>query len=236
MGQPEEIEIRKVAMRPFECYFLAKGFLGENYWLLFGITFVALMLGGMVPLVLIGPAYAGIAICLIAQAKEEPVLFEDLFKGFDYFGPSLIASLVYVGGVAVLAIPFLVALMAGVMMKGLPDASFMILGVLLICMSLGYFMLVVSISMMVFIFAIFLIVDKKIDGWPAIKYAMRGVIRNFWGIVWSSLAGQLIYFVGAMLCLFPALLTIPVIVAGHFIAYWKIYGLQSSGVVTAQEV
>ena len=235
MGQPKDIEVRKVAIGPFKCYLEGKEFLGETYWLFFGISFVALILGGLVPLILIGPAYAGIAICLLARARNEPMVFEHVFKGFDYFGPSLIASLIYVGGVMVLAIPFLVILMSGVIMMGSQDALLMMIAGVLLCLATGYWLFVVSMSMMVFIFAIFLIVDKKMDGWPAIQYAMKGVSKNFWGIVGTSIAGQVIYFVGAMLCFFPALLAIPIIFTGHFVAYWKIYGVQSSNVVMAEE-
>ena len=66
----------------------------DQYWLLFAITLVGMLVGSAVPVVLVGPAICGIYLCLFQKIDGKPVVFESLFKGFDYFMASLIVSIV----------------------------------------------------------------------------------------------------------------------------------------------
>ena len=65
-----------------------------QYWLFVGMTFVAFFIGSAVPFgILMGPMMCGIYLTCFAQRRREPVEFGLLFKGFDFFGPSVIATL-----------------------------------------------------------------------------------------------------------------------------------------------
>lgn len=234
MGEPRSVEVRKVKLGPLKCYFEAKDFLGDQYWLFLGMCFVSLMIAGFVPVLLIGPAYAGIAICFLARANNEQVVFDRVFKGFDYFGPSLIASLLYVGATMVLFIPVFVAMMAGVVMMGSQEAALVVPGLLIVMLALAFWMFVIAVSTMVFMFAILLIVDKKMDPWPATLLATKAVFKNLMGVLGTASVGQVIYFVGAMMCFVPGILALPIVFGGHFIAYWKIFGVESSSVANSR--
>ena len=85
-------------------------------------------------------------------------------------------------------------------------------------------------------FAALLIVDKKLDGPAAMLYAWKGMLKNFWGVLGCSIVGQLMVFVGTMLCFVPGLLAIPIFLAGHFMAYRKIFGVQKSEPVMAEPI
>ena len=51
-----------------------------------------MLIGGAVPVVLIGPMMCGLYLCLFAKMRGEPVEFGMLFKGFDYFVQGLVAA------------------------------------------------------------------------------------------------------------------------------------------------
>ena len=148
MAKPRGVTVRKVKIEPFKCYFQAKEFLGDQYWLFFGICFVGLLISGFVPVLLIGPGYAGIAICFLTRANKQPVVFDQVFKGFDYFGPTLIASLVHVGGCIILFIPFAIALIVAAVLLSTQEAAMIIPAILLYVIAMAYWMVVVSIATM----------------------------------------------------------------------------------------
>ena len=228
-----EIEIRKVQIGPVKCYLDAKDFLGDQYWLFFGICFVAIILAGVVPIFVMGPAYAGMLLCMTMRARGEQVTFETLFKGFDFYLPSLIVTLIYMGAVIVLAIPFISMLIGGIALVAIENGRFILIGIPVVFLATAYWMIVLSILIMVYTFAICLVVDKKMDGWPAMAAATKGVCLNFFGVAGTSFVGQAEYFIGAMMCFIPGLLVTPIVFTGHFIAYWKIFGIRASDTIVA---
>jgi uncharacterized membrane protein len=80
-----------------------------NYVLL---ALVFMVLNGAVPLILQGPLLAGFHIFCIKKTLNRPAELADLFKGFDYFVPALVASLLIslfvLGGTLLCIIPGLV--------------------------------------------------------------------------------------------------------------------------------
>jgi len=232
----KQIEVRKVKLGPLKSYFEGFDFLAGQYWSFVGICFAALMLAGLVPLVLIGPAYAGISICFLNHARQRTVKFEDIFKGFDYFMPSFIASLFYVGSTLIAFVPFIFCFIGGFVMLGAPEQNLIVPGFLLIGIGIVYWFIIISFILIVFMFAILLVVDKGVDGTKAFQLAVKGVGKNFWGVLGCAVVGQVVYVIAAMFCFFPAILYLPIMMAGHFVAYWKIFGIETDEAVVAQAV
>jgi uncharacterized membrane protein len=228
MGYPKEIVVRKAIIGPVKCYLEGKELLGPSYWTFLGICLLGSIIAGAVPVVLLGPAYCGIALCFLTRARGEQVVFDQLFKGFDYFMPGLIATLIYVGAFIVLVIPFLIALLLGSFMISTQDGILPVLGGFILTIAYVSWILLAIVGWIVYMFATMLIVDKKLDGLPAMQYALKGVLRNFWGLLGTVLVGQLMMMGGMMLCIVPAFLLIPILFAGHFMAYWKIFGVEAS--------
>lgn len=234
MGYSKHVEARKVSLGPLRCYLEGKDLLGETYWLFLGICLLGALIGGLIPVVLLGPAYCGIAICFLSRARGEHVVLDQLFKGFDYFVPGLIATLVYVGVFMVLFIPFIIMFIAGTAMISSGEAILGLVGGCLLAFTYISWILLAIIGWMVYIFATIMIVDKKVDGLPAMQYAFKGVLKNFWGVVGTMIVGQLMLMAGMMMCFVPGILLIPMIFAGHFMAYWKIFGIESDQPVVAE--
>src|SRR2546425_757396 len=77
---------------PVECLNAGWAAIKDRYWLFLGMTLVATLIGGAVPIVLIGPMMCGLYMCLLAKMRGESIEFGLLFKGFDYFVPGLVAA------------------------------------------------------------------------------------------------------------------------------------------------
>ena len=79
---------------PVECLKAGWAAIKDRYWLFLGVTLVATLLGGAVPIVLIGPMMCGLYMCLLAKMRGEPIEFDpfldpDPFPGFELDEPSL---------------------------------------------------------------------------------------------------------------------------------------------------
>src|SRR5438132_3051841 len=71
------------------------------------MTVVGILIGSAVPLgILMGPMMCGIFLALFNQMRCDSVEFSTLFKGFDYFGQSLIASLLHFIPIVIVMLPF----------------------------------------------------------------------------------------------------------------------------------
>lgn len=236
MGFDSKVTIRKAKISPIGCYIEGKELLGSQYGLFLGICLVGLLIGGAVPLVLYGPAFCGIALCYIKLAKGEQVAFEHLFKGFDYFVQGLIATLVYIGVTMLLIIPYSILFFILVAAMATEQAILMLVAGVLLAVVYASWFLLIGLASMVFMFASFLIVDKKMDGWPAMKLAFQGTMKNFWGLLAYAIVGQIAVIIGAIMCIVPAFLMIPILFAGHFVTYRKIFGLEKSAPVMAEPI
>ena len=222
---------RKTRIGPLACYTEGKKFLGEDYFTFLGIALVGSMISGLVPLVLMGPMLCGITICLLKRSRGEPMVFDQLFKGFDYFVPGLIAVLCYTGVVLVSMIPFFMILLGGIVMINLGDDAIGAAGVIMIALDyVGLFVFALPFQFTI-IFACALVVDRKMDGWPAFKLACQGTRGNFSQLLGCAIVGQLILMIAVMMCVVPIIFAIPIVFAGHFMAYQKIFGLVEKPII-----
>ena len=97
MNAPSDtIEFRSGVVKPVECLKAGLELVRSQYWLFVGIVAVGMIIASLVPLgILMGPMMCGIYLALFKQRRDQPVEFGDVFKGFDYFGDSLIAALLH---------------------------------------------------------------------------------------------------------------------------------------------
>src|SRR6266850_7159902 len=100
------IEFRRNAVQPMECLRAGFELIKSQYWLFVGMTAVGVIIGSVVPLgILMGPMMCGIYLALFQTRRGQPIEFGTLFKGFDYFGDSLIATLLHIIPVIVIIVP-----------------------------------------------------------------------------------------------------------------------------------
>jgi uncharacterized membrane protein len=230
----DQIEFRRNAVQPIEC--IQRGFdlIKSQYWLFVGITIVGMLIGAVVPLgILMGPMMCGIYLALLQTRRGRPIEFGTLFKGFDFFGDSLIATLLHLVPVIVILIPsymIFLAFYVGFIVTmsqshGEPNPA-AILGfvgfIFVFWIAIVVVLIVVSIA---FIFAYPLIVDRRLSGLNAVKLSIRAAMANFSRLLGMLLLTFLMNLVGALFCYVGALLVAPISLAAIAMAYEQVFGL-----------
>src|SRR5207253_1143717 len=89
---PDHSEFRRGVIAPLECIKEGWALIKDQYWLFFGISIVGMLVGGVVPVVLLGPMMVGIFLCLQQRQRNQPVEFGTLFKGFEQFVQGLVVA------------------------------------------------------------------------------------------------------------------------------------------------
>ncbi|MEP6705904.1 MAG: hypothetical protein ABJC05_00210 [Pyrinomonadaceae bacterium] len=223
-------EFRKASIKPVECLKEAYALIKDQYWLFLGITVVGLLIGGAVPIVIIGPMMCGIYMCLLQRMRGEEVKFETLFKGFDFFTPSLIASLIQfvpimiiVFGCYILFFAMFIGLAAsqGGSGGGNPVAAMGI--IVLMFVFVFVLVLVVALIQGFFIFIYPLIVDKKLSGVDAVKTSIRAVRANLGGVFGVVLLNLGVSLLGVLCCYVGAFFVLPVTMASQAVLYRKVF-------------
>lgn len=227
-----DIPFRRAAVEPVECIKGGLDLIRNQYWLFVGMTLIGILIGSAVPIVLIGPMMCGLNLAFFKTRRGEPIEFGTLFKGFDYFGQSVIATLLHTIPVILIVIPayilfyvFVFVSMAAAGAGGEPNpAAFF--GVMAM---FGLFWLVVMVIIIIisvgFTFVYPLIVDRKLQAIDAVKLSFRAALANFWRILGMMLLTGLMNIVGVLACYVGAFFVMPIGYAAIAKAYEQVFGL-----------
>jgi large-conductance mechanosensitive channel len=230
MGEAEAPFLRGV-VRPVECIRAGWDLVKDNYWLILGITLVGNLIAAAVPFgILAGPMMCGIYYCLIRKQRGRPIKFEMLFKGFDHFVQSLIATLIMLVPLLVILIPGYIVVIAILFatMRPAPGggpapppspAPFLI--------AYGAFMLLVilvSIVVAVLFFFVYpLIIDRKLSGVQAVKTSFKAAMGNLGGVLGLVLLNFVLTFVGLLACYVGAFFVMPIHFGAIAVAYRQVF-------------
>jgi hypothetical protein len=225
LSGPSRRDFVRGAVRPIQCWKAGWELIKNDYWLFLGISLVGTLIAGAVPLaILLGPMMCGIYICLLRLRRGRRIKFEMLFRGFDHFLPSLIATLIMIVPIIIVVIPayviFFVVVMSGAPKQGgPPNADFgwtVIAGMGIFYAILFLLSLVVSV---LFFFIYPLIVDRGLSGPQAVMTSMRAAMGNFGGVLGIVLLNMLFGLIGLLACCVGAWLVMPVHYAAVIEAY-----------------
>ena len=226
-----EIPYKEKAVDPIECIKAGWQLIKPQYWLFVGMGLVALIIGSAVPLgILMGPMLCGIYLACFAQRRREPVEFGLLFKGFEVFGPIVIAMLLHAIPIVAILIPtyvlFYASLLVAVAAQGDDPNPAAVLGVLatfsLIALVVSLLLIIISIG---FTFAFPLIADRRLKGFDAVKLSFKAAMANFWRLLAMSLLTTVINLVGFAFCGFGLYLVMPISYGAIASAYESVFGL-----------
>lgn len=228
---PETTEFRTGVIAPMECLKEGWALIKDQYGLFLGIVFVGVFIGGVVPIVLIGPMMVGIYLCFFRKMRGEAVEFGTLFKGFDYFAQSLIVSLLQMIPVVIVLIPsyviFFVVMMASMPKGGRvdPDESasflFTLLGLELVFV---FVILIVALAVGIFfMFSFPLVADRNMPGLDAVKLSIKAGKANVGGIVGLLLLNMGLGILGVLACYVGVFFLMPVSLASYSIAYRRVF-------------
>ena len=228
-----EIPFRRNAVEPMQCIKGGWEMIKNQYWLFVGMSLVAILVGSAVPLgILLGPMMCGLYLTLFKARRGESIEFGTLFKGFDYFGQSVIAALLHVIPIIAIVVPayllFYVSIFVSMAAQGAGDepnpAAF--LGVMAM---FGLFWLVVMIVILIltigFTFAYPLIVDRKLQGFDAVKLSFKAAFGNFWRLLGMMLITSVLSILGILACYVGMFLVMPIGYAAIAKAYEQVFGL-----------
>ena len=220
----EPVTVQRGVISPIQCYQEGWELIKDEYWVIFAASAVGMLLGSIVPFgILLGPMMCGIYLIMLRRMRGETVLVDHLFKGFEWFGPSLVTFLLTLVAVMVMFVPVgivvAVAAVAGHAVGGEEAAA--LAGVLI--GSLGLFA-VMGLGTL-FTFAYPLIVEHDLDAMDALKLSAQGGMANLPGLVGLFLLNIALSLVGTCFFLVGSYLVMPLSFAALAVAYKKVYGL-----------
>jgi len=227
------IPFNRGAVEPIACISGAWDLVKSNYWLFVAICLVAMLIGGAIPIILVGPMTCGLFISFFKARRREPLEFGTLFKGFDFFGPGVIASLLHTLPILAIVVPgyilFYVFFVVSIAVQGASGndpnpAAFAGLFGLFGLFWLAAMLVIIFISIG-FAFAYPLIVDRKLSGVDAVKLSFKAAIANFWRLLGMMLLTGLINMLGVLCCYFGIFLVFPITYGAMAIAYEQVFGL-----------
>ena len=175
----------------------------ENFGILVLASLIAVVVSGITVGILAGPMAAGVLLIVfqLYDRKEPQPEVGTLLKGFDFFLNSFLFFVIW--GVAILVASLILGL---VPFFGQLASIF-----------------VVFVAHALLMFGIFLIVDKKMEFWPASVESFNMVKRNFWPFLGFSIVSNLIGSIGALACGIGVVFTLPIQVCILTVAYREIF-------------
>lgn len=227
------VSFQRNAVNPVECMKGGWNLIKGQYWLIFGMALVAWMIGAAIPLgILVGPMMCGMFLSFFKLRRGEPIEFGTLFKGFDSFGPSVIATLIHVIPVLLIVVPsyilfYLFFIVAMVAQGGEEPNGLVILS--MFAMFALFWIVVVAVVMIVsiaFMFVYPLIVDRGLQGFDAVKLSFKAAMANFWRLLGLIMLNFLLSLAGLLLCMVGIYFVMPVGYAAIAIAYEQVFGLR----------
>ena len=176
----------------------------QNFKTLVLATIFVVVIGAVTAGILAGPMLAGLALVILdlRDRKEPRPEAGMVFKGFDYFAHSFLFVTVWGIGIFIASI---------------------ILGVLPVIGHLAS--LFVAYAAQAFLmFGLFLIVDRRMEFWPASMESINTVKSNFWPFFGLSLVAGIIGSFGVIAFGVGVVFTIPIQGCILTVAYRKFYG------------
>ena len=229
-----QITFRRNVVEPIGCISAAWAMVKDQYWLFVGMCAVGLLIGGAVPLgILTGPMMCGLYMSFFNVRRGRPIEFGTLFKGFDYFGPSLVATLLHMVPIVIIIVPaYLFFYVTMIVSMGVaaqsgdnaaPAAMFGVMGFfILFWIAMMIIIIFISIG---FTFTYPLIVDRKLGALDAIKWSFKAAFGNFWRLLGMYLLTGLLAMGGLVLCYVGVFLVFPIMYGAVAIAYERVFGL-----------
>lgn len=236
MTNPSQIPFQRNVVQPVECLKGGWNLIKDQYWLIFAMWLVGWMIASAVPLgILMGPMMCGLFLAFFKIRRGQPIEFGTLFKGFDYFGQSVLATLLHVIPILAIVIPsyilfyvfFLVAMVAQGGDEPNPAAM---LGVMV--MLALFWIVVIAIIMVVsigFTFVYPLIVDRGVQGFDAVKLSFKAAMANFSRLFGLVILSFFLNLAGLLLCIVGVYFVLPIGYAAIAVAYEQVFGLAEPG-------
>ncbi|NNF00345.1 MAG: hypothetical protein HKN25_15095 [Pyrinomonadaceae bacterium] len=222
-----EIEFKTGVIKPYECMKEGWELIKPQFWLIFGITFVGILIASFVPFgIALGAMFCGIYIPIFKLMEGEEAKFEDLFQGFSYFVPGLVATLVLIIPAFILTVISYIPLIIfqiRLAQNPNPDPNELFVFFAFVLVDMIVIWLVLGCIHAFLFFAYPLIVEHKLGGWEAFKLSAKAVWKNLSGVVGFITLEIVLGILGYLACMIGVYFTLPVMFAGALVAYRKVF-------------
>ncbi|HET9528173.1 MAG TPA: hypothetical protein VFO99_18495 [Pyrinomonadaceae bacterium] len=233
MATVPQIAFQRNAVRPLECFKGGWNLIKNQYWLILGMCIVGWMVAAAVPLgILMGPMMCGIYLTFFKMRRGEPIEFGTMFKGFDYLGQSIVATLLHVIPILLIVVPayilFYVFFFVAMVAQGGREPNGLAMLAVFAVFAL-FWIVVIAVIMFIsigFMFVYPLIVDRGLQGLDAVKLSFRGALANFWGLLGMVGLNFLLSIAGVLLCFVGVYFVLPISYSAIAIAYEQVFGLR----------
>jgi hypothetical protein len=216
-------DFRKGVINPVEC--VKEGFelIKKDYWLLFAIALVGGLIGGVTMYILAGAMICGIMFAYLKAIDGKPVLFDDLWKGMNYFGPGLVVLLIIIVPTVVWYVFAYFTLIAAMVAGGQAGGAGLI-GALVVVGLIDFVVLIALVSFHTLLtFSFPLMVDRNLGAIDAMKTSARAVWQNLGGVVGLVVVNMGLMFVGYLALCIGLYFVIPIMIAGNVVAYRRVF-------------
>jgi uncharacterized membrane protein len=218
----------KVSLAPMDCLSKGHEITKDHYWVFVGVCAVGTILASLVPMaIVLGPMMCGIYLCVFGAMEGTPPSFETLFRGFDHFVESLIATMIVLGASILVVVPLYILMLAGLIFGVGASYESDVATVAMPLLALSTFVIAVlaftiAVSV-VFTFVYPLIIDRGLTAIPALKLSWEAAKINFWGVTLLLLLVGVITTVASLFCYLPVFLVLPACLGSIVVAYRKVF-------------
>jgi hypothetical protein len=175
----------------------------------------------------------GLFLTFFKLRRGEPIEFGTLFKGFEYLGQSIVATLIHVVpmiclvvGLYVLFYVFFLFAMFSAQASGDQSGATLLIVFLLYAVFFVVMMALIMFLSIGFMFVYPLIVDRGLQGLDAVKMSFKGAFANFWGLLGMVFLNFVLSTAGLFLCFIGVYFVLPISYAAVAVAYEQIFGLR----------
>jgi uncharacterized membrane protein len=233
-----DIPFNRAAVKPMECLRGGWELIKDQIWLFIAMALVGMLVGSALPFgILLGPMMCGLYLAYFKKRRGEPIEFGTLFKGFDYFGQSVIAAVMHTVPIVVIIVGayivfYAIFIIGAIAMSNDQSGAGLVIMMLFFLVFYVVIMVLIVFVSIGFTFAYPLIVDRGMQGFDAVKLSFKAAMGNFVPLLGLALLSGLLASIGVLACYVGVFFVLPVNYAAIAVAYEQVFGL-SSGPMTA---
>jgi hypothetical protein len=219
----ENRQFQTGVIKPIECAKEGWALIKDDYWILFAVSLVGGIIGGVTFFVLFGAMVCGMFYCYLRKIDTGRAAFDDLWKGFQWWLPGLIVTLfIVVPLFVVYGIIYVPVIMAVVMGSKLSQDELLMMIIGAAAVDLIFVVIMVCFHTLL-MFAYPLIVDRGLGAMAAISTSARAVLKNLGGMVGLLLVNFGLALLGQLACGIGMYFVMPVLMAANVVAYRKVF-------------
>jgi hypothetical protein len=192
------------------------------------LVMVAMGAGGAVPfigscisLVITGPLMGGLYLYYLKQYRGQPATTGDAFSGFtNNFRQLMLVSIVSSVLAYLPLLPVGIYFVAHNANRGANNFQFGAIDFILA----GVGVVAMIYLFLAWLFALPLVIDKKLNFWPAMEVSRRVATRRIGSVLLLLLASAGVMLLGLLACFVGVLLAAPLVFASYAAAYEQLFG------------